>query len=101
MPPGELLPDPTLRNHLPSEDLLRDLAQLPVVGGRGRRALNPGALQRGQRERHIEDTPTDPVDSERAANRHASLCTSQLGTRGGHTHTSGDTLPEGSPDVPV
>lgn len=47
LPPGELLPDPELRNHLPSEDLLRDLAQLPAVGGKG--TAGPGS--RGTSER--------------------------------------------------
>lgn len=44
MPPRELLPDPKLLNHLPSEDLLRDLAQLPGCWGKG--SEGPGSSKR-------------------------------------------------------
>lgn len=111
MPPGELLPDPKLLITPPSEGLLRDPAQLPGCWGKGTkgpwivqemgRVLMPsegplprnsaarGTCERRQRERHIEDTPTDPVDSERAAHRHANLRMSQPGTRGEHSHRWG------------
>lgn len=106
LPPGELLPHPKLLNHLPSEDLLRDLAQLPGCWGKGTGGpwvvqetggfsrpqedpwtLDPGHFTRRRRERHVDDTPTDPMDSERAETRHANLWVSLLGIRGQHTLT--------------
>lgn len=42
--------------------------------------LDPGHFERRRRERHVEDTPTDPMDSERAEDRQADLWVSQPGT---------------------
>lgn len=56
--------------------------------------------QRRQRERHVEDTPTDPVDSE-GKHRHASSRSPSWGCKEGTgSLTGGDTFLEGHPDVP-
>lgn len=63
-----------------------------------------GHCERRQRERHVEDTLTDPVGSRRAEDRHTNLQTSKPGTqrsthtrllRWGHVHV----FSEGHPDV--
>lgn len=63
-----------------------------------------GDCERRQRERHVEDTLTDPVGSGRAEDRHTNLQTSKPGTqrsthtrllRWGHVHV----FSEGHPDV--
>ena len=84
--------------HLSSEGLLRDLAQLPGCWGKGTRGswiiqewggslCSPGHCEGRPRERHIEDTPTDPVDSERAKPGTPTSRWPSLDARRSHMHT--------------
>lgn len=93
--------------HLSPEGLLRELAQLPGCWGketrgpwsfqeRGGPLWSPEPYERRQREGHVEETPTDPVYSERAASRRPSGP-----EEGTHAHMGGGSFPERHADVPT
>lgn len=62
---------------------------------------DPGHFKRRQRERHVEDTPTDPMDSEGRKQARRPRGVPSWDLRASHSHTGGDTFLEGGPDAPA